>query len=268
MNVFEKLLYLLQGEMNEPQVFGWFHCVWLILTVIFIFILYNKENKYNEKKLKLVLGVYSVIALIFEILKQLIWSFNYDYLTDVVTWNYEWYAFPFQLCTTPIYVCLICFFLKNNKIRKSLLSYISFITILGSIATIIMPNSCFVNDILVNIHTMWLHCGSFVVSVYLLMSSEVEINKQNFKRACAVFLSFVFIAIILNIFIYNMRILNGETFNMFYISPYFQSTLPVFDIVWQSVPYIIFLLIYVFAIVLGGFLIYLIALLIKNICNK
>lgn len=265
MNYFEKLLYLLQGEMNTPQVFSLFHCFWLILSFIVITILYNKENKYSERKLKLLLGVYSIIALIFEILKQLIWTFNYDPVTNIVIWDYEWYSFPFQLCTTPIYVCLICLFLKKNKLRKSLLSYIAYITILGSIVTMIMPSSCFVSDILVNIHTMWLHCGSFVVSVYLLLSGEVELSKQNLIRASIVFILFVAIAMFLNIFVYNIGILNGETFNMFYISPYFESTLPVFDIIWKNVPYIVFLLIYIISITLGGYLIYLIGMFLKKI---
>ena len=112
MNCFERLLYLLQGEMNTPQVFGLYHCFWLILSLIVITILYNKENKYSERKLKLVLGVYSIIALIFEILKQLIWTFNYDPVTNIVTWDYQWYAAPFQLCTTPMIVSIICFFLN------------------------------------------------------------------------------------------------------------------------------------------------------------
>lgn len=269
MSGFEGLLYWLQGEMDVPEIFGWFHCFCLVLSFVFIIILYNKKNKYSEKKLKIVLGVYSIVALFFEILKQLIWSFNYDPITNIITWDYEWYSFPFQLCTTPIYVCLICFFLKkDNRIRKALLSYIAYITILGSIATMIMPSSCFVSDILVNIHTMWLHCGSFVVSVYLLISGEVELNSRCLIRSIIIFLFFVLTAMFLNGVMYNSGFLNGETFNMFYISPYFESTLPVFDVVWKNVPYIMFLLIYVVSISLGGLLICLISLFTKRICNK
>jgi hypothetical protein len=267
MNYFEKLLYLLQGEMNTPKVFGLFHCFWIILSIIFIIILYNKKNKYGENKLKVVLGVYGIIALILEILKQLIWSFNYNQITNIIKWDYEWYSFPFQLCTTPIYVSLICLFLKKSNIRKSLLSYLAYITILGSITTIIMPTSCFVSDILVNIHTMWLHCGSLVVSVYLLISGEVEINIKNLMKAIIVFLFILLIAILLNVIIYNSGILNGETFNMFYISPYFESTLPIFNIIWKNVPYIIFLLIYISSIGLGGYLIYFISTYLKRIIN-
>ena len=43
---------------------------------------------------------------------------------------------------------------------------------------------------------------------------------------------------------------------MLYISPYFESTLPVFNNIYNSVPYPIFLLIYVLALSLGSFVIY------------
>ena len=268
MNLFEKFLYLLQGEMTEPTAFGWFHIMWLIFMVIAIVILFFRRKKHNDKQLKVILGTYGIVALVLELLKQLIWTFNYDPVTKLITWDYEWYAFPFQLCTTPIYVSLICLFMKKGKLRNSLLSYMAFITILGSISTILLPDSCLVSDILVNIHTMWLHLGSFVVSVYLLMSEEVKVNLKSFKRAIIVFLIFVVMAQVLNIGVYNSGILNGETFNMFYISPYFNSTLPVFDVIQPAVPYLLYLLVYIVALSLGGMIIFGIAKLIRILFGK
>jgi len=268
MNSFEKILSFLQGEMSEPKAFGLFHILWLILVVISIIILYKNKKNYNGKQLKKVLAFYGLIALILEVLKQLIWSFNYDAITNTITWDYQWYAFPFQLCTTPIFVSLICIFLKKGKIREYLLSYMAYITILGSISTMIMPDSCFTTDILVNIHTMWLHLGSFVVSVYLLMSGEVKINIKNLMQAIIVFLIFVIIANNMNIIVYNLGVLNGEEFNMFYISPYFQSSLPVFDVIQRNVPYIVYLLIYIFALSLGGFIICFVSKIIRKISKK
>ena len=268
MNLFEKFLYFLQGDMIRPMAFGWFHIAWLSLVVIATFILYKRKKFYNDKQLKIVLGIYGVIALILEILKQLIWSFNYDYSTNVVTWDYQWYAFPFQLCTTPIFVSLICIFLKKNQIRDGLLSYMAYITILGSITTMILPDSCFTDDILVNIHTMWLHLGSFVVSVYLLMTGEVKISLKSLKGAYPIFLFFVGVALVMNMVIYNSGILNGETFDMFYISPYFIGTLPVFDVIQKNVPYVAYLVIYILALMIGSFIIYGIAKLIKKLKNK
>lgn len=264
MSSLEKVLYFLQGEMDRPMQYGWYHLFWILLSIIIIFLLYKLKNKYSEKQLKIVLATYGIITLILEVLKQIVWSFNYDPLTKLVTWDYQWYAFPFQLCTTPIFISLICLFLKKNKIRDALLSYMAYFTILGSIITMILPDSCFVETILVNIHTMYLHCGSFVVSVYLLMNREIKINKKSYLMGFIVFILFVYLAELLNIIMYNSGVLNGETFNMFYISPYFLTHLPVFNYLQNNLPFFIYLFFYILILSIGALLIYFIAKLISG----
>jgi len=264
MNWFEKILYMLQVQMETPKPYGWFHLMWIVFVVVSLVILFIFRKKYSNKQLKIVLGVYGIVALILEVTKQVMWSFNYDVANNLVTWDYQWYAAPFQLCTTPIFASIICLFLKDGKVRDSILSYMAFVTILGGFMTILLPDSCFTKDILINVHTMWLHCGSFVVSVYLIMNGAVKIQKQNLKNSFKVFLIFVLIAEILNISIYNSGILNGETFNMFYISPYFISILPVFDVIQQNVPFILYLMIYILAIFMGSLVIYAIAYVFKR----
>ena len=48
MNIFEKILYALQVEMEEPKAFGWFHLLWIGLVIIAITILYKTKNKYSS----------------------------------------------------------------------------------------------------------------------------------------------------------------------------------------------------------------------------
>ena len=79
---------------------------------------------------------------------------------------------------------------------------------------------------------------------------------------------FVTIAGIMNILVYNIGILNGETFNMFYISPYFISTLPVFNVIQENVPYVVYLIIYIWVLILGSLVIYFISYLIRYLSNK
>ena len=255
MNSWEQIIYFLQGEMVRPEIYGWFHLLWIISSII-VLILLLCFGKNKEKKLKIILFVYGFGALILEILKQIIWSFDYDMVNNIVSWDYNWYAFPFQLCTTPIFASIICLFVKKGKAREMILSYMAYITILGSLATYLYPESCFVKTILVNIHTMYLHCGSLVVSLYLLLSGEVEVKFKNVVNGYIIFLFFAFLAEIMNIVMYQSGILGSESFNMFYISPYFISSLPLFDIIQKNTPFIIFLLIYLLSILLGALVIY------------
>lgn len=254
------ILNILQTEMERPKMYGWFHFLCLAIAFLTIIILFKKKL-YGEKNLKVILMIYGVVALILELLKQFSWAFSYE--NGHLVFAYEWYAFPFQLCTTPIYVSLICLFLKKSKLRDYLLSYLAFITILGSITTAFYPDNCFVNDILVNIHTMYLHLGSLVLSLYLIISEEVKLTIDNLFGAIKVFISFVFIALLLNVIIYNSNLLHGDTFNMFYISPYFISILSIYNKVQETLPYFLYLVIYITSLSFGGFIIYKIAMLIK-----
>ena len=262
MNTFEQIIYALQFEMERPTTYGWFHLAWLAASILLILILSLRKEQQHERKLKTILLVYGIGALLLETIKQIIWSYNYDPAAQTGYWDYQWYAFPFQLCTTPIIISLICAFLKKGSLRSWLLSFMAFVTILGSIATALYPEACFVRTVMVDIHTMYLHFGSLVVSIYLLASGEVKVRFKNLLRGYGVFLVFALLAQILNISIYRSGILHGETYNMFYISPYFTSSLPVFDTIQGKVSFPVFLLLYLIAIFLGAALIYLIARLI------
>ena len=252
MSSVEKIIYSLQATMVEPKTFGLFHILWIGIIIISLVFLYLKKDKLNDKSLRIILAVYGFGSLFLEILKQIVWSFNYDPSLMIATWDYPWYIFPFQLCSTPMYVAIICVFLKKSPIRTALLSYISYITIWGSIMTIIMPDSCFVETILVNIHTMYLHCGSFVVSIFLLMIKEVKISINHFLKAYCTFLVLVLLALILNVVFYNFIVPVDESFNMFYISPYLNSDLPVLSTVQANCPYFVYIIFYLLAFFVGS----------------
>ena len=256
MNWFIKLILLFTGTMQEPKAFGWFHILTLSIALLLVVTVYLLRNKFTNKHLNLLLAVYGFGSLLLEIIKQLTWSCNYDAMTNLATWDYPWYIFPFQLCSTPMYVALLCLFLKNGKIKDALYSYLAFVTILGSLAVVFIPGDCFVPDIWVNIQTTWLHYGSLAISLILVIINKVKLNFTSYKQAILTALIFITIANTMNIVVYNSGILNGETFNMFYIGPYFISSLPVFNTIYQNVPYVIFLASYILAIILGSGIIY------------
>ena len=252
-----KLMEFLNSEMERPNPYGWFHLMFVGISLLLVVYFFITRKKSSEKELKIVLLVYGIVALIFELLKQIAWSYNLDSVTGKIIWDYQWYAAPYQLCTTPIYVSLLYFVFKNKNIKESLLAFLAFFTIWGSIMTMIIPDSCFVRTILVNIHTMYLHCGSFVVSMYIIIKRKIPSTFKTFLKAYKVFLIFAGLALFVDLLFYHTGIIGDETFNMFYISPYFISSLPVFDTIQRSVPYLVFLFIYLLAFFLGGMVFYL-----------
>ena len=250
-----KFIKLLQLEMPKPGMYGWFHLMWILIAIGFI-IYFALKNKYTEKQLKVVLLTYGIGSFVLEALKQVSWAATIDTVTNTISWHYSWYSAPFQLCTMPIYISILACFFKKGKVRDALLSFLAFFTILGSIATAFYPVTVFVGDILINVHTMYLHIGSLVVSIYILMSKELDISFKKLLSGYNIFIICVVIAEILNIVVYKSGILNGETFNMFFISPYFPCTLPVFSIIYEKVPFILFIIIYLVFIFIGGLIVY------------
>ena len=268
MNAFERIVYALQFEMERPASYGWFHLAWFAASVLLILFLCLRKEKDHERTLKTVLLIYGLVALILEAVKQIIWSYHWDPAAGTGSWDYQWYAFPFQLCTTPIFVSLICIFLRKGGLRDRLLSFMAYVTILGSLATALYPESCFVRTVLVDLHTMYLHFGSLVVSVWLLASGEVKTRFRDLLRGYGVFPAFAGLAEGLNLCLYHSGVLGDESFNMFYISPYFPSALPVFDRLWAQLPFPLFLLLYLAAIFLGALLVWGIARLASRRRNR
>lgn len=267
MDTFEKIVYALQATMVRPQPYGWFHLICMALTAAVIFFLAKNRRKAGEKQLNALLFIYAVPALILEIAKQVIWSYSFDAAAGVGYWDYQWYAAPFQLCTMPAYVCLIAALLKPGRKKAALLSFIAYYTIWGSIMVYFIPNSCFVETIEVNIHTMWLHCGSLVVSVYLLMAGAVKNELHSVMRGFFVFLSCTGAALVMDVAAKLSGVVGDDTFNMFYISPYFISELPVFDDIQMAVPYVVFLASYVVIFLLGGVAVFLSVKLLENVLS-
>ena len=57
MNFVEKILYFLQGDMEVPTAFGWFHIMCLIIAFGMIFFLYKIKRQYSEKQLNVCRGI-------------------------------------------------------------------------------------------------------------------------------------------------------------------------------------------------------------------
>ncbi len=246
------LLRLLDTRMPWPQPFGPFHLAWLFLSLLMVYLL---RKKTGEKAAEKVLAVYGWTALILEALKQISWSFSINELGALV-FNYQWYAAPFQLCTTPAYVAVLYPVFKSARVRAALRAYLAYFTLLASISVALLPYTVYTDEVLINVHTSFLHMGALFVSLWLLVTGRVSF-KRDFWGGYLVFLGFAAVAYLLNIAVYHLVDLQafGASFDMFYISPYFVSAVPVFSALDSLLPAPVFLLVYLFAFLIGGLLI-------------
>lgn len=241
----QTILEFLDGQMNQPELYGnlsvsWFHYLSIILVVIGSIMAVTRLKGISEKTLNRVLIIFSVILLTFEVYKQLIFSYHAD-------WDYQWYAFPFQFCSTPMYIALAAGLIKNKKVKDAMISFLATFGLFAGIAVIIYPATVFVQTIGINIQTMVHHGGMAIMGIGLL-ANHVKIKWSSVLKASMVFASLMVIAMVMND-IFNAWIHNG-TFNMFFINHKFENGIPVLMIFQPLVPHVIFLMIYLFGFML------------------
>lgn len=246
------VLEVLGARMQRPEPYGVFHLLWVLAALFLVFLLRKQSG---EKHRRIIFAIYGWTALALEALKQLSWSFSFS-PAGVLVFEYQWYAAPFQLCTMPAYVAALYPFVRAPRLRAALRSFLAYFTILASICVALLPDAIYTEEVLINVHTSFLHMGGLFLSLWLLCSGQVR-AKADFWGGYLVFLGLAGTALLMNILVYHLFDLKAKAalFDMFYISPYYLSPVPVFSTLDSALPYPVFLFLYVLAFLLGGLLI-------------
>lgn len=261
----EKFLYWLQGAMDTPTLYGWFHLMWFAILIIECVLIYLFRKKISRKAVNIILLICGILLIIFEIYKQLVFSFQYDPITQKATWDYQWYAFPFQFCSTPMYLMILAGILRKGKVYDCLTSYLATFAFFGGIIVMFYPAGVFVGMIGINIQTMFWHSSMVMIAFLLMATKTIEFRFKTIFKAFFVFLVMLSLAMIMNILWHYYG--TEETFNMFYISPYYPCPLAVLGDIYQKTNYFLFLLIYSIGFTLAAFIILCFAILLKKLEN-
>lgn len=268
MNFFEKILNSLKATMETPKSYGWFHLMFIAIVILTTVFLCIKFKDCSDKTFKRITLIGWIIMLLLEVYKQLVFSLNYD--CTAVMWDYQWYAFPYQFCSTPMLVLPFIAFFKESKFRDTLISYMATFSLFAGLAVFAYPNDVFIDIIGINIQTMVHHGMQVVFGIYFAVYVRNKLNHKYFLKGIPVFCILSLIAIILDVAVYKIFMLNGieETFNMFYISPYFPCSLPILSIIYEKVHYSLFLVLYILGFTFVAYLVYTIEKLIINTVRK
>lgn len=251
MELWRSVLELFDARMEKPVMFGWFHLLFFAIAVIAGIVLCLRFPNPSEKFTKrLLLGI-SITVIIAEIYKQINFSFSY---TDNIVFDYQWYAFPFQFCSTPMYVGLLAGLLKG-RVHRALCAYLATFALFAGLSVMFYPSTVFIDVIGINIQTMICHGSMVTIGIYLLGSGYVSRSVKTIIPATTVFIIFVAIAAALNEIAHRSGLLERETFNMFFISPYCDPELPVYSLVQGVVPFPLSLVIYVIGFTAAAFVI-------------
>ena len=250
MEALKKFAIAISKTSVEPQMFGHVHliCLGIMLTLIVLLCVFAKN--WQEKNVKKVMLAVWIIMILVEAYKQFIWPFIYGGSNN----EYVWGIFPFQLCSTPLFVLPFYIFSKKEGVKHACASYLMTFSLFGGLVTMLYPPQVFIEIIGVNVQTMVHHGLQVVIGIFLACYYRKNLNYKFFLKGIFVYLILFAVALGLN---FLVPLFTTQEFNMFYISKYYDCTLPLLgDIVYPNVPWIAFLFIYFLGFAFIAFLIF------------
>lgn len=232
-----KILDFLNAKMVEPTLYGWYHllCWGIVITVSIIVIFFRR--KISVRFVNNFLLFMGIAFLLFEIYKIIIMTYDDNGLTE-----FMWYIFPFQFCSTPMYLSIIAGSIRKGKVYDYLISYLATYSLFAGLAVMALPTTVFISIIGVNIQTMFVHGGMVIIGILLWVTNTARTVWKTLLKGSVIFAIVVLIAMVLNVIWYFFGI--DATFNMFYISPWGECNMPILDVIQANAPYVVFLLSY------------------------
>ena len=252
-------LKFLQFELQEKiQPYSAFHIVSFVIMIALCVALCIFCRNIKEKKLSLILIIIWGVLVFLEIYKQFVFSYSFNDAGEI-SWHYQWYAFPYQFCATPLtFIPFIALNKASNRvsafIKEGCIAFACTFNLFAGLAVMISPGDVFETyNLGICVHTMIHHGMQMVLGIYLYVYYHAKLKYWSYLKALAVFGFFLINAMLLNAIVPTFT---NDTFNMFFISWKFPCTLPVLSDIYPKVPYIVFLLIYVIGFAIAGFIIY------------
>jgi hypothetical protein len=241
MEVWTKILQILDTQMETPVPYGPFHLLWLGIVVVTSVLLAQYGKKMDRKTIQKIVLVTALVTIALEIYKQI----NFTFGDGSGTPAYQWYAFPWQFCSTPMYIGLLAGLTKKGKFHDALCAYLATFGMFAGMAVMLYPGDVFIGTVGINIQTMVCHGGMVVLGALLLASGHVKAELRTILKALPVFATVVLIAVAMNEVAYRTGLLEHHTFNMFFVSPYCEPSLPVYSLVQGVLPFPWSLLVYI-----------------------
>lgn len=234
--------------MQTPAVYGPFHLLTAVLgslAACWLAVCLKRKGKKYADRIYLITGIVLCVS---ELYKQL---FNYYIVNDH---QYMLYLLPFQLCSLPMYLCILIPFIRSKRLKRSLNTFLVDFNLMGAVMVFADPSGIFYPYWTLTLHGVFWHLIVIFIGLYAGLSGFAASDSlKGYLKALPIFAVCCAIALCIN---YALHPYGGA--NMFYIDPYAPSVQIVFrDIsrifgIWPGI------ISYIAAMALGGFVCHLI----------
>ncbi len=200
----------------------------------------NKMMKLSDKTDRFFF-LAGVVLLLSELWKQLTLTFV------VGGGHYDWEYFPFQLCSMPMYICLLIGIVKSAQVKTALYTFLMDFGLLGGIAAFFDTSGMHYSLTALTVHSFLWHFCLIAIGIAAGFSKKGSTPVKGFLSGASVYGAGCVFAAALNVAAHPLGYIN-----MFYISPYYPMSQVVFDHIAAVLGNNCGIFIYIGCCVLGG----------------
>lgn len=166
--------------------------------------------------------------------------------------TYNWWYFPFQLCSIPMYLLLLLPVFHASRIRRIFLTFLMDFSLLSGIGAFLDTSGMHYPLPVLTCHSYLWHLVLIAVGIFCGLSSISDHTWHGFSSSVILFASLCGAATVI-----NLTIGRPHNINMFYISPYYPMSQVIISDLTFGFPNPIRILCYLAVIILGAFLLHL-----------
>ena len=194
-------------------------------------------HKQRRKLIRILAGTGWVLVVL-EVYKQL-------FLYYVVNGGaYDWWYFPFQLCSVPMYLCILLP-LVPQVVQKTFLTFMGGYTFISAAAALIYPADMLRSYATLTLHGFIWHGLLLFISLLIFFCGASDSSPRGLLGAALLFGILCVIAITINV-------AAGPSASMFYLNPYRISLQPLVGDVQKVLGIPAGLILYALVIVAAG----------------
>lgn len=195
----------------------------------------------NSQRLPGILFLCGALLAVSEVYKQL---FLYIVVNEG---HYDWWYFPFQLCSLPMYLCLLLPLLRRPWQRDVVYTFLRDFALLGGIMALAEPSGLMHPYWTLTLHGLLWHLALIFISLLISFGRLGSASLQGYLHSLLLLAFFCGIATLINIKTHGAA-------DMFYISPYYPVSQVVFHQFSLQCGIAAGIVVYLGSICFGGFI--------------
>ena len=258
----EELIRMTAAPMQKPHAYGAFHLTFFIVGLIIVIPLaLILSKKLSKRQSDFTLFSIGCLLLASEIYKQLFYTYIYG------GGEYQWYMFPFQLCSIPMYVCLLLPWINKPVIKSTMYGFLASYGLMGGFVSYIAPGTMCREYYAMTIHSFSWHMILIFIGLFAALSGFAGKKLKNYLYVVISYYGMCVISLIINLLCYDKIGKNGSTVNMMYVGPH-RSVLVVCRDICDKFGWVANFFVYTIALSFCAFLFYAAFVLLNKFIRK